>query len=69
MPVLSGYEATRQLREQGYEGAIIAITSHAMQGDREMCLAAGCDAYAVKPIDRQVLFAMLAGYLKPSENE
>jgi signal transduction histidine kinase/CheY-like chemotaxis protein len=68
MPILNGYEATRQLREQGYEGAIIAITSHAMAGDREMCLTAGCDAYAVKPIDRQDLLAMICEYLKPLES-
>jgi len=65
MPEMDGLEATAAIRaqEKGTDRhiCVIALTANAMQGDREMCLAAGMDGYLPKPIKKQELEALVAG--------
>jgi len=65
LPVVDGWEATRRLRaDSGTRGIpIIALTAHAMAGDRERALAAGCDEFDTKPIDLERLLEKIRAVL------
>jgi len=69
LPVLDGWEATRQIKQSTEIQAIpiIALTSHAMKGDREKALSAGCDDYDVKPIDFPRLLLKIQQLLESRE--
>ena len=59
MPVMNGYEATKQIREFNSDIIIIAQTAHALVGDREKAIAAGCDEYITKPINIETLIELI----------
>ena len=64
MPEIDGKEATKMLRDQGFADIpIVAMTAHAMKGDREMCLESGMNDYITKPIKRETVFEMIQRYV------
>jgi PAS domain S-box-containing protein len=62
MPIMDGFEATRQIKAIYPKIPIIATTAHAMSGDEDKALNAGCDDYITKPISKDLLFEKLAKY-------
>jgi signal transduction histidine kinase/CheY-like chemotaxis protein/sugar lactone lactonase YvrE len=67
MPVMDGREATRQLRELGYRGPIVALTADVLGDQQAGHRMAGCDAVLTKPIDRMRLYQLLAVHLPAAE--
>ena len=65
LPLLSGWEATRQIRSDPVTAGIpiLAVTAHAMHGDRERALAAGCNGFIAKPINEETFAADVSGFL------
>ncbi|RLC12055.1 MAG: response regulator [Deltaproteobacteria bacterium] len=71
LPKIDGYEVTRRLKgREEFKGIpIVALTAHAMTGDREKALEAGCDGYISKPIDVRALPELITSYLMGKEEK
>jgi CheY-like chemotaxis protein len=65
MPVLDGYEATRQIVAAGVRTPVIALTALALAGDKDRCLAAGCVDYVSKPVVPSSFFETIARHVAP----
>jgi two-component system cell cycle response regulator DivK len=66
LPIITGWDATKHIRtmEDASKIPIIALTAHAMAGDREKALEAGCDDYVTKPIELEILLGKMDELLK-----
>ena len=63
MPGMDGYATTRALREEGFDGPIVALTAHAMRSEIRRCFEAGCNSVLTKPISRSELIQQIAASL------
>ena len=63
MPELDGWEATTKIRAGGISVPVVALTAHAMDGDRERAIEAGCSDYHTKPIEMNKLLELIEGLL------
>ena len=72
MPDMDGFAVTQSIRKMesltGKHTPVVAMTAHAMEGDRERCLAAGMDDYIAKPIDPEKLGILVNDWLKGNES-
>lgn len=68
LPEIDGWEATRRIRADARGAAvpIIALTAHAMSGDRDKALEAGCNDYDTKPVDLERLLGKMSAFLGPA---
>ena len=64
MPVMDGYTATAHLRARGYEGAILALTAHAMKEESQKCIASGFDGFLSKPINKPEFFDAIISHIE-----
>ncbi len=71
MPVMDGYQTTRTLRsfDEFIDLPIVAMTAHAMQGERERCDEAGMNDYLCKPIEPELLYQMLVNRIEPTDRQ
>jgi PAS domain S-box-containing protein len=68
MPVMNGYEATRQIRQFNKSVVIIAQTAYGLSGDSKKSMAAGCNEYISKPINKDKLLELVQKYFRPQLN-
>lgn len=68
MPVIDGFKATTHLRQKGMNVPIIALTAYAFDGDRQRCIAAGCDDYISKPVDSDIMKSMVEKHCRKTVN-
>jgi CheY-like chemotaxis protein len=69
LPVMDGWEATRRLKSDSASRSvpIIGLTAHAMSGDREKAIEAGCDDYDTKPVEIERLISKMTALLVPTQ--
>ena len=64
LPIMDGYDATRNIRKSYPDMPIIGLSAHAMQGDEDRAREAGCSAYLTKPVDEDLLIEKLSEFLR-----
>lgn len=64
LPIMDGYDATRNIRKSFPDMPIIGLSAHAMQGDEDRAREAGCSAYLTKPVDEDLLIEKLSEFLR-----